>query len=188
MDRRSEIVNAAGRLFSAAGYHETSMRALAREVNLQGGSLYAHIGSKEEILWEIVNHAADLFSAGAAAIPSDLPPEARLTRLIEAHLAVIAREIGNATVFFHEWRFLSPERREQIKERRNAYEAYSEQAIRDGVAAGVFQVDDPRLATLFVLSALNWTYQWYDPEGALAPAAFAEHYTAYIRRALGGTA
>lgn len=185
MDRRTEIMTAAGRLFSEAGYHVTSMRDLARAVNLQGGSLYAHIASKEEILFEIVSHAADLFLAGAAAVPPDLPPAERVARLVEAHLAVIAREIGNATVFFHEWRFLSPERKAQIQERRDAYEAYFTRAIADGVEAGVFRVEDPRLATLFVLSALNWTYQWYDPAGPIPPDAFARQYAAMVLGALG---
>ncbi|MDI3340476.1 MAG: TetR/AcrR family transcriptional regulator [Sphaerobacter sp.] len=124
MDRRTEILDAAGRLFSQLGYHVTSMRDLGKAVNLQGGSLYAHIASKEDLLWAIVNRAADRFEAGAAAIPADLPPDERLARLVRSHLAVIVSEIGNATVFFHEWRSLSPARRAQIQRRRDAYEAH----------------------------------------------------------------
>lgn len=185
MDRRTEILDAAGRLFSESGYHVTSMRDLARAVNLQGGSLYAHIESKDEVLGEIVNRAADQFLSAAEAVPADLPPTERLAALITAHLRVIAREIRHATVFFHEWRFLSPERRERIRARRDAYEAHFARVIADGAATGAFRVDDPRLATLFVLSALNWTYQWYDPAGRQSIDDIASHYTRYILRALG---
>ncbi|HUZ00541.1 MAG TPA: TetR/AcrR family transcriptional regulator [Thermomicrobiaceae bacterium] len=187
MDRRTEILDAAGRLFSESGYHVTSMRDLARAVNLQGGSLYTHIASKEEVLAEIVEDAARQFLAGARAVPETLPPGERLAGLVRSHLAVLAREIRRATVFFDEWRFLSPERRDRVQQQRDAYEGYFLRTIADGAADGTFRVDDSRLATLFVLSALNWTYQWFHPAGPLALDAFADQYVTFILRALGGT-
>ncbi|HET9014624.1 MAG TPA: TetR/AcrR family transcriptional regulator [Thermomicrobiaceae bacterium] len=188
VDRRSEILDAAGRLFSEAGYHPTSMRDLARAVNLQGGSLYAHITSKEEVLAEIVEDAARQFLCGARAVPADWTPVERVGALARAHLAVVAREIRRATVFFDEWRFLSPEGRARVQAQRDEYEGFFQRAIADGSADGSFRVEDPRLATLFVLSALNWTYQWFDPAGPLPLDAFADHYVSLILHALGGLA
>ena len=48
--RREQIHDVASRLFSERGYHATSMRDLAGELGMQGGSLYAHISGKEELL------------------------------------------------------------------------------------------------------------------------------------------
>ncbi|RMH57729.1 MAG: TetR family transcriptional regulator [Deinococcus-Thermus bacterium] len=183
--RRDEILSAAGRLFSRRGFHATSMRDLARAVNLQGGSLYAHIASKEEVLFELVNRAADQFLSVAQAIPEDLPAKERLTRLVRAHLQVIARELDNATVFFHEWKFLRPELQEKIKARRDEYEGHFRQIIEAGVKQGEFEVEDVRLAALFVLSALNWTYHWYRPEGKLTLEELAQAYSNLILRTLG---
>ncbi len=56
--RREQIYNTAGTLFSRRGYAATSIRDIARELDLQGGSLYAHIDSKEDVLWAIVSRAA----------------------------------------------------------------------------------------------------------------------------------
>ena len=187
MDRRTDILTAAERLFSQAGYHRTSMRDLARAVNLQGGSLYTHISSKEDVLWEIVTRAADQFLAGAASVSPDLSPAERLAALVAVHLAVIAREIQHATIFFEEWRFLSPERRAAILDRRDEYQAYFRRAIEDGVASGDFRVEDPHLGTLFVLSSLNWTCQWYRPDGRLSLEELTHQYTALILRAVGGS-
>jgi len=53
------------------------------------------------------------------------------------------------------------------------------------VEAGVFRVEDLRLATVFLLSALNSTYQWYDPAGPIPPDAFARQYDAMVLGALG---
>ncbi|MCS7059182.1 MAG: TetR/AcrR family transcriptional regulator [Meiothermus sp.] len=186
--RRDEILNAAGRLFSRRGFHATSMRDLARAVNLQGGSLYAHIASKEEVLFELVNRAADEFLNAARAIPENLPAKERLTSLVRSHLQVIVRELDNATVFFHEWKFLRPELQERIKARRDEYESHFRQTIEAGVKQGEFQVEDVRLSALFVLSALNWTYHWYRPEGKLSLEELAQAYSSLILRTLGAKA
>ena len=184
-NRRDEILDAAGQLFSRQGFHATSMRDLARAVNLQGGSLYAHIQSKEELLYELVNRAADEFLSSAEAVPPHLSPKEQLEHLVRGHLEVIVRELANATVFFHEWKFLSPELQGKITARRDAYEAHFRRVIEAGVQQGQFRVEDVRLASLFVLSALNWTYHWYHPDGKLNLEALSNQYCAFILRTLG---
>ena len=114
MERRDEILHVAGTLFSQRGYHATSMRELARHLNLQGGSLYAHIQSKEEILLEVVRQAAERFLAVLQGLPEGSPVE-RMRALVRGHLRVIAEELPRATVFFHEWKHLSPPLLEEAK-------------------------------------------------------------------------
>ncbi len=184
MDRRQEILSAAGGLFREHGYHATSMRDIAKRLNLRGSSLYAHVASKEEMLWEIVNSAADAFLAQAESVPPDLPPQERLERLIRGHLQVIIGALPNATVFFHEWKFLAEDLRAQIVARRDRYEQYFRQIIREGTEQGIFEVEDDKLATFFVLSALNWSYQWFDADGELTLAQLSQHYTTLVCRAL----
>ncbi|RIH88764.1 HTH-type transcriptional repressor KstR2 [Calidithermus terrae] len=184
MSRRNEILDRAGELFSTRGFHATSMRDLAEAVGLQGGSLYAHIASKDELLFEIVNKAADAFLRQAESVPRDLSPEARLRALVRGHLEVIVRELPRAKVFFDEWRFLSDDYQRRIKGRRDAYEAHFREAIAAGIAAGLFPQQDARLASLFVLSALNWVYQWYHPEGPLGLEALSEQYAGLVLAAL----
>ena len=57
--RRLQIEEAASALFRERGYAATSVRDIAQALNLQGGSLYAHMASKEDVLWSIVTRAAD---------------------------------------------------------------------------------------------------------------------------------
>ncbi|MFX9250605.1 hypothetical protein ABTN82_19390, partial [Acinetobacter baumannii] len=68
---------------------------------------------------------------------------------------------------------------------RRRYEEGVQRVIQEGVEQGVFHVPSVRLATLFVLSALNWTYQWYRPEGPLSLDQLSEAYATLILRALG---
>ncbi|GLV47144.1 TetR family transcriptional regulator [Thermus sp. LT1-2-5] len=184
MERRDEILHVAGTLFSQRGYHATSMRELARHLNLQGGSLYAHIQSKEEILLEVVRQAAQRFLAVLESLPPGGPVE-RAKALVKGHLRVIAEELPRATVFFHEWKHLSPPLLEEAKALRRRYEEGVQGVIQEGVEKGVFRVENVRLATLFVLSALNWTYQWYRPDGPLSLEELAEAYAGLVLRALG---
>ena len=183
MSRKQEILTAASKLFSQKGFHATSIRHLAKALGVQGGSLYAHISSKEEILVEIVRRAAERF----LSIGEDLSgsPVEKLRRLIQKHLEVIAEEQPSATVFFHEWKFLPEEKRRQVLLWRDAYERLVQRVVEEGVEAGVFRVENPRLATLFLLSALNWTYQWYRKDGPLSLKELAEEYARLALNALG---
>ena len=183
MERREQILTIAGHLFSQRGYHATSMRELAKHLNLQGGSLYAHITSKEELLLEVVRQAAERFLKVLEGLKGD--PVAKLKGLVRGHLEVIAQELPRATVFFHEWKHLSPPLLEEAKALRRRYEEGVQAVIQEGMEQGVFQVENLRLATLFVLSALNWTYQWYRPEGPLSLDQLSEAYATLILRALG---
>jgi AcrR family transcriptional regulator len=183
--RRQEILQTAGDLFQRNGYHATSMREIARNVQLQGSSLYAHIRSKEELLRNIVDEAAETFLAAARQVDGSLPPPERLRGLVRAHLGVIRDRLPHATVFFHEWAHLPPDLQRELIERRDAYQAIFRGTVEDGARDGSFVVEDAPLATLFVLSSLNWTYQWLDPAGPLSLDVLAERYTSLLLGALG---
>lgn len=184
MHNKSDVITIAGNLFSQRGYHGTTMRELARSLDLRGASLYSHISSKEEMLWEIVRRAADEFLAYARDISTDLSIETQMLCLIRGHLSVIANELPYATVFFQEWKFLESELRDKITALRDEYEGYFRRVIEEGTRRGIFQVKDTRLATLFVLSSLNWTYQWFRPDGSLTIEQLANQYSVFILRSL----
>lgn len=186
MAKRQDILSAAGTLFREHGYHATTMRGIAKSLEMRGSSLYAHVDSKEAMLFEIVTQAADAFKAQAESVAPSLDAKARLEALIRGHLAVIARELPNATVFFHDWRFLSTEARRNITERRDAYEQYFRDVIAQGVESGVFYTDNAKVATLFILSALNGSYEWFDPQGALSLEEISDYYVDYVLNALAG--
>lgn len=178
MTRREEILARAGALFSSRGYHATSMRDLARELGIQGGSLYAHIEGKEELLWEIVNRAADEFDAALApVVASSAPPPEKLRLAVEGHLEVVARNKDLATVFFNEWKHLSPERYRAIALRRNRVENVYREIFAEGIKGGQFRKDlDPKLAAVLVLSGANWAYQWFNPQGRLSARQVADAF------------
>ena len=64
---REDVVVAAGRMFASQGYDGTSMRDLGKELGLVGSSLYSHIGSKQDLLVEVVRRGSALFQTSANA-------------------------------------------------------------------------------------------------------------------------
>jgi TetR/AcrR family transcriptional regulator, cholesterol catabolism regulator len=185
VDRKEQIYSTARSLFRERGYPATTVRDIAREMNMQAGSLYAHIESKEDVLWEIVNRAADQFLDAAEPIAaSDLPPTAKLRELVRAHVGVVATNLAEATIFLHEWKFLGEERQQKIAERRNHYESLYRRVVEDGIASSEFAPTDPKMATLLVLSAVNWMPQWYNPAGPLSPAQVADSFSELVLKGL----
>jgi len=183
--RRQQIENAASALFRERGYAATSVRDIAQALNLQGGSLYAHVASKEDVLWSIVSRAADRFQADVGPLAQwDTPAPARLRQMITAHVAVVTSEQRDAVVFLHEWRFLSHDRREQMAGRRDAYEALFRKVIGDGVESGDFARIDPRMSAMAILSSLNGIASWYRRDGELSAEQISERYAAFFLRAL----
>ncbi len=179
--RREQIYGVAGALFSKRGYHATSVRDIAKQLNIQGGSLYAHIASKEDVLWEIIQRAASEFLGGVAPIASyGLPASERLRLMIRAHVEIVTHHLDDATVFFHEWRFLSTERERIVASQRDRYEACFRKVIEDGIRAGEFREVDAKLAALMTLSSVNMVYQWYKPDGPISAEQVADGYTDLI--------
>ncbi|MEK7682962.1 MAG: helix-turn-helix domain-containing protein [Chloroflexota bacterium] len=72
--QREDIILSAAQIFREKGYHATSMQDIANSVQLQKGSLYHHIRSKQEILLEILDRAlAVLIGDLQPIVASDLP-------------------------------------------------------------------------------------------------------------------
>jgi AcrR family transcriptional regulator len=179
---RSDVVQTAGRLFAERGFHGTSMRDLGEELGLLGSSLYAHIGSKAELLVEIVDEGARLFQGLADEVAaSGAGPEQKLRALIVGHVGILADNLDRAGTYLNEARHLPEEPRAAIVAMRDRYQQAFRAVLDEGVAAGAFRAGlDTGHATTFVLSLLNAIDRWYRPDGADSPAAVAGHLTDFV--------
>src|ERR671937_849020 len=151
--RRSELTREAARLFAEKGYHGTSIGDLAQAMGIQKGSLYAHIQSKQDLLYETMREGAAAFHAGLDAIPDELPATEKIRLALRSHLRVVADQLDVATVFVREWRYLEGERRAEIVAERRRYEEQFRALFREGRDPGA----------LLALSAANWAYTWLRP-------------------------
>jgi AcrR family transcriptional regulator len=163
--RRSELTRQAARLFAEKGYHGTSIGDLAEAMGVQKGSLYAHIESKADLLWEVARDGAVAFHAALDAVDDALPATEKIRHGLRAHLRVVAEQLDVATVFIREWRYLEGDRREEFLAERRRYEERFRALFREGRELGELRTDlDDGTATLLALSAANWAYTWISPE------------------------
>ena len=183
------MVLVAAQLFSERGYHGTSMQHLGEALGLLRGSLYAHIGSKEELLFAVVDGGAERFLArGRTAVTLDAPARERLTALLVGHVETVNEHIEAATVFLNEWRYLSDDHRDLIQAKRDEYEDLVRSVLEKGVASGEFRTDlDLALSTRLVLSAANWTYTWYRPGGEMSPGDVGRSFADQLVRGFKNT-
>jgi TetR/AcrR family transcriptional regulator, cholesterol catabolism regulator len=162
--RRDELTRQAARLFADKGYHGTSINDLAEAMGVQKGSLYAHIASKADLLWEVAREGASAFAAALDAVPEELPAVERIRLALRGHLRVVAEQLDVATVFVREWRYLEGERREEFLRARRRYEERFRALFREGRDLGELRTDlDEGSAALLALSAANWAYTWLQP-------------------------
>jgi AcrR family transcriptional regulator len=180
------MTTAAARLFSQRGYHGTSMQHLGDALGLQRGSLYAHIGSKEDLLFDVVEEGGDHFIARAeAAVAEGSSAPDRLRRLLVGHIETAVEHLDAATVFLNEWRYLSQDLRDVVQAKRDRYEAIVRGIIEEGIASGEFRRDaDVRFAARLVLSAGNWTFAWYRPDGELSATDIGEGFATLVLKGL----
>jgi TetR/AcrR family transcriptional regulator, cholesterol catabolism regulator len=183
IDSRQEILRTAGRLFQQRGYDATSMNDVAAALKLSKGGLYHHFQSKDEILYEIMNHAMDITQERVIdPVRRIADPEQALRALIRLHIEVVLsprdREI---TVMLHENHPLPPTLRRKINARKKGYVHFLEDLMAEvqrtrRAKGGV----SPRAAAFALLGMINWIYQWYKPEGELQVQNLVPQFTDFV--------
>lgn len=178
IQRREEVLSVAERLFCEKGYQATSVRDIADALDIKAGSLYAHIESKEELLWEILQAAADRFFTAVRPIAeSNQVTVQKLKLAIAAHVEVITDSASAAAIYMNDWRQLSEPKRREFAQRRDEYEKIFRGLVHDAIREGIFGDVDEKFATLMILSSINWIYQWYRPDGPMTPEEIARRIT-----------
>jgi len=187
VDSRQEILRTAARLFQQRGYDATSMNDVAAALKLSKGGLYHHFQSKDEILFEIMDHAMQITEERVVnPVRGIADPEERLRALIRLHIGVVLsprdREI---TVMLHENHPLPPSLRKRINSRKKDYIHFLENLMAEvqSKSRNANQSKarvSPRAAAFALLGMINWIYQWYKPEGELQAQTLVPQFTELI--------
>lgn len=161
------------------GFASAGMRDIALAADLSPANLYHYFKGKDEILYSCQNLTLDRLQAAAdaaAAAPGPIGP--RLRALAVEHVLCVIDQIQGSAVHF-ELDALPPRLRAATVARRDRYE----RAVRTLVAAGIRRAElapaESAIATRAFLGALNWTVQWFRPDGALPGAAIASMIADY---------
>jgi TetR/AcrR family transcriptional regulator, cholesterol catabolism regulator len=156
------------RLFYERGYFATSVREIAAAVNIQPATIYHYFGSKEALLYDIMQRfMVDLIEDTAPLQSIDDPVE-KLRWIVTHHVCFHCTRPTEAYVSDNELHCLTGEFHEEMMRYRDHYQSIFRQILEGGVRRGVFFVDDVKVITNMLLSMITGAVIWYRPEGRLS--------------------
>jgi TetR/AcrR family transcriptional regulator, cholesterol catabolism regulator len=177
---RRRILEVAAEWFADHGYAATSVRDIAREVDVAVGAIYVHFPSKGQLLLSVYEEGVRRIGAAVdGALATARPPWDQLTAAAEAHLETLLGRAGFARVIVRVTPDDVPEVARGLKRLRDGYEARFEALVAElDLAQGV----DRRLLRLMLLGALNATQTWHRyGAGRAEPSAIARQHIATLR-------
>jgi AcrR family transcriptional regulator len=171
-----EAIRKAGlRLIFEHGYEAMSLRQLAAEVGIQAGSLYNHISTKQELLFDLIqDHINELLLQLDRALAGKEEPLDKLRAFVTFHVTYHMTRKREVFIANSELRSLEPKNYEAIVALRGAYEQRLAGILADGVAEGVFEVADIQVATFAIIALLTGLCTWYRPGGRLTREAIVD--------------
>lgn len=180
------VLDAALTVFTARGYHGTAVSQIAADLGIRTPSLYNHMRSKQELLERIVERTLDEVLADfEQAVRGVTDPVDRLRRAVRVYALRHATHRREALVVNRDTTSLPEPALGRMRERRRDHERAVRAVIADGVAAGVFRVASPALASFAILEMCVSIARWFREDGARTAEQVADEYTAFALRIAG---
>ncbi len=186
-----EICRIAARVFYEKGYDGASMQDIAKAVGLTKAGLYHHVGSKDRLLFEIMNYGMDILDESVLEKTKGIEdPHERLRQTIAGHIDLVVRSRDlEITVILHENRSLKGALRKKINARKKSYIHYLVDLIAQVQdQSGREPLISPALAAFNLLGIINWLYQWYLPDGSISQSELTQGCVDFFFRGLLGSA
>ena len=173
-NRRSELLQAAARLFVQKGFAATTTRDIAEAVGMRSGSPFYHFRSKQDLLTAaILDGLESGHQRQCAAIEGIADAEQRLRCLVRTHLATLLAGECSSPLLINESRALDEEARASIAAAFDRYQLPWQATLDELAAEGKLKSAAPPVR-LMLFGMLNWSGYWYRPDGALSVDALAE--------------
>lgn len=170
------------KLIHRQGFAAMSLRQLAAEVGIQPASLYNHIATKQDLLFEIVReHMESMLAAADATLAAAPPgPIAQIEAFCAHHLLYHFERKQEVYISNSELRALEGQNRTRILAMRRRYEDTLIGLLERGTGAGVIDVPDPKVAAYAMIAALTGVCVWYKPSGRLSKQELVTIHTALL--------
>ncbi len=176
--------------FGQRGYHGVSVREIAEAAGIKASSLYSHLESKEQLLFQLmhIGHEEHLEHLRGALLESSAEPGDQVEHLMRAHVVMHATYPELARICNREMAALSPGSLEQVEKLRQGAVQLFVDVIGRGVRLGAFSAHDPWLATAALGAMGIRVAEWWDSGGAYDVDDVASTYGRYALQILAGPA
>jgi AcrR family transcriptional regulator len=149
------ILNAAGDIIARRGFHQASIRDIARAAGLSLAGLYHYVGGKDELLFLVLDRALDrLLAALDLAVSDARTPERKLRALVRTHLTFAFEEPAALKVINRDWELLAGAQRGEIAAKRAQY-LHRAGAVLQALDPRGRTADELQAATSLLLAMLN---------------------------------
>ncbi|MCE2680845.1 MAG: TetR/AcrR family transcriptional regulator [Burkholderiales bacterium] len=168
-NRRLDLLHAAARLFKEKGYEGASIRAISSAVGMRCGSPFYHFENKQAILYAVMEEGLRQGLARTeAALDSNLGAREQFERLVRVHLGILLEE-GNdfIPVMLYNWGALDEIHRKKLIETKDRYDEIWQDIVHRLQAEGDLG-EDPKIARLLLLGAMNFITTWYKANSGLS--------------------
>jgi AcrR family transcriptional regulator len=164
--------------FGERGYHGVSIRDLAKAAGIQPSSIYAHVRSKEELLFGIsmLGHEKQRDDADAAVLVAGPEPVDQLRAYVRAHVHMHATYRMLARVCNRELAALSLEHEHEVRNVRESSVRVLQSVLARGERLGVFEVVDPFLVAAAIGAMGIRVAEWWEPGGEHTADQVADVY------------
>ncbi|MDY6862506.1 MAG: TetR/AcrR family transcriptional regulator [Thermodesulfobacteriota bacterium] len=184
MNRKEQIFKEAAKLFRKKGYHKTSMKDISDNIGLLKGSLYYHIESKEDLLYQIALNAITNYSKPLENICSEnIKPSKKLSKAVETHLTLICEHLDETAVLINEYYKLPKKLKKHIDDRIDEFESLFEKIIYDGIQEGEFRkfdLENIKIMSNGILGMCNSLVRWYSQKGRFSTKEIANQFLSMI--------
>jgi len=185
-ERKSEILDAAEKLFASKGYSRATINDILHEVGIAKGTFYYHFQSKEEVMDAIVMRYIESGVEAAKAIAADpaLTAQEKIFRIVTSG----GSEEGGKERMIEQLHQIDNAQMHQksLVETITRLAPVLTEIIEQGIEEGVFRTEYPRETVEFLLVSSQFLFdegifQWEPEELAKKAIAFA----AVMEKALG---
>jgi AcrR family transcriptional regulator len=185
-DTARRILEAALRLFATQGFHGTSMRDLAKVLEIQPSALYASFPSKDHLLAELVRlgHELQHSTLRAALLAAGGDPLDQLRAVVRANAILHATYPHLAVVVNDELHALAPELAAPGLALRRQTIALLTEIVDRGVTKGRFTMSQPAVA-IAAIGAMSLRIPYWYTAGETAADALADAQAELASRMVG---
>jgi AcrR family transcriptional regulator len=179
-----EIRQVALDLFYKRGFQATTLRHIASRVGIQVGSLYNHITSKGDLLFDIMETVMEDLLEDQRQVAQTPDVVERMRLLVYHHVKFHGERAEEVFIGNSELRSLSRGQRTRIVGLRHEYEQVFQNELEDGIRQGKFLPVDVQITAYGILAMTTWVSAWYSARGRLSLEEIAEIYTAMVLRGI----
>jgi len=182
-EKRRTIADAAIKLFLQEGVQETSIRDIAKALDISTGSLYHYCKSKTEIIdmvAELNTQYIDVIREYYKSL-GNMSLQDVLRKCILQTVRLAHQNRSNILFLNRNFQILSPSRGEKLTESVRQSIKFFENLLDEGIRSGEFKIENSRMVAFNIwVLGMEWVLRRWFWEGRLRAEEFAEQQADFI--------